>query len=180
MDIRDIIDGCRNGSRLHQQALYELFSKKMYRISLSYVNDPDDAMDILHDAFMKVFKGFREYETLPQLDAWLRRVTVNTAIDYLRRKKRLQYIGDLEGSVLELESDPLNERQLGKDLKKIIDMLPAGAKTVYNLYCLEGYNHREISGALGISEGTSKSQLSRARELLRQLILEHYEIRIPK
>lgn len=171
-----MIQGCRDGSRRHQQALYELFSRKMYGVCVSYMTDRDAAMDVLHDAFMKIFKSIGNYESLPQLEAWTRKVVVHTAIDHLRRRKKLLYIEQEEGSVLEKPEDSVNHKIDANDVNKIVEMLPAGARAVFNLYALEGYNHREIAEQLNISEGTSKSQLSRARELLRGFVNVHYQL----
>lgn len=171
---KEIVEGCRKGNRKDQQALYDHFSRKMYRVCLSYVSESDDAMDILHDSFIKIFARLGEYNSLQQLEAWIRQLTVNTAIDFLRRRKKMVYIGEDEFRLEQSPVDTTGQQMENRDLGSLIDLLPVGAKTVFNLYAVEGYNHREIASRLDISEGTSKSQLSRARQLLQGMLKTHY------
>ncbi|TND10324.1 MAG: RNA polymerase sigma-70 factor, ECF subfamily [Bacteroidetes bacterium] len=171
---KEIVDGCRKGNRKDQQALYDFFSRKMYRVCLSYVSESEDAMDILHDSFIKIFAKLAQYDSIQQLEAWIRMVTVNTAIDFIRRKKKIVYLENDDYRLEQMQTDPTGEKMESRDLDALIDLLPNGARTVFNLYAIEGYNHREIADRLEISEGTSKSQLSRARQLLQDLLKIHY------
>lgn len=176
---REILEGCRKGNRKNQQEFYDHLSRRMYRVCLSYVSEQEDAMDILHDSFIKIFgklpqQGTDTFGSLSQLEAWVRTITVNTAIDYIRKKKKILYI---ENDDYRLEPAPVNgtsEKMESNDLGVLIDLLPNGARAVFNLYAVEGYNHREIAQQLEISEGTSKSQLSRARQLLQAMLKTHY------
>ena len=175
MEIRDIIRGCKQGKRESQSALYKEFSPKMYGVVLSYVRDREAAKDILHDSFMKVFKNIRKVDPDQGIEGWMRRIVVNTSLDYLRRNTKFRMVG--------LENAP--DRPTGapspldlirnQELLNMLGKLPDGARAVFILYAVEGYNHREIAQQLKISEGTSKSQYSRARSLLRNIILSENE-----
>jgi RNA polymerase sigma factor (sigma-70 family) len=168
VEIDDIISGCVRGSREAQRELYERFSKNHFRICLNYISDRDVAMDVLHDSFMKIFRGIKPFENGQDFEAWMRTVVINTCIDQIRRAKKMRYLEMEEGE--ELGADQTTGKLEEKDLLSRISLLPEGAKCVLNLYAIEGYNHKEIASLLNISEGTSKSQLSRARQLLKNLI----------
>lgn len=146
----------------------------MYTVCLSYSHNRDVAQDIMHDAFFKVFKKFEQYREGHSLEAWIRTIVVNTAIDHVRRITKFRNVS-YEVQHEELTSqDTLINAQKTSDLLKLINMLPVGAKTVFNLHTLEGYKHHEIAEMLGISEGTSKSQFARARLILKDLVDRFY------
>lgn len=174
MDLEEIIEGCYKGDRKHQEALYKMFASKMFGVCLTYTKDRDLAQDILHDGFFKVFKKFDKYNSSWSLNAWIRRIIVNTAIDHFRKMNRITNVDFQESEYLAGSFDETSEISKTADLSDIINMLPNGAKTVFNLYTIEGYKHREIADILNISVGTSKSQLSKAKNVLRDLVNKYY------
>lgn len=170
----DIIEGCRRGSRVAQEALYKRFSRKMYGICLTYAKDEEAARDILQEGFIKVFDNISGLMPDSTLEAWVRRIMVNTAIDYFRKSiKTIWKKTSLDNSILPADDDVLS-RINEKQLLEIIKSLPSGYKVVFNLYVIEGFNHREIGEMLGISEGTSKSQFFYAKKMLKERITELY------
>jgi len=166
----DLIEGCKQGNRQMQSALYQQFSPKMYGICLRYAANTEEAEDILQEGFIKVFSKIDSFRSEGSFEGWVRRIFVNTAIEQFRKKKYTQAIGEQEENTLESSSlsalDGLGE----KDILQIVQQLSPGYRTVFNLYVIEGYSHREISEMLGINEGTSKSQLSRAKIVLQELV----------
>lgn len=161
---KELIQACIRGERVAQKQLYEKFAGKLYAISLRYMKSRDEAADVLQDAFVKIFDGLHTFRFDCPLEMWLRRIAINTALTALGKRK-INY--DLES--YEFAS---TEENLGLDaldyasLLQMVNNLPDGCKTVFNLYAIEGFKHQEIALMLGISEGTSKSQFSRARSLL--------------
>ena len=174
MELEEIIEGCYKGSRKHQEALYNMFASKMFGVCLTYTKDRELAQDILHDGFFKVFKKFDKYDNSWSLNAWIRRIIVNTAIDHFRKTNRISNVDFQENLYLAGTFNETSEISKTSDLSDIINMLPKGAKTVFNLYTIEGYKHQEIAEMLSISEGTSKSQLSKAKSVLRDLVNKYY------
>jgi RNA polymerase sigma factor (sigma-70 family) len=174
LDLEEIIEGCYKGNRKHQEALYNMFASKMFGVCLTYTRDRELAQDILHDGFFKVFKKFDKYDNSWSLNAWIRRIIVNTAIDHFRKTNRISNVDFQEHVYLAGTYDETNELSKTGDLSEIINMLPNGAKTVFNLYTIEGYKHQEIADMLEISVGTSKSQLSKAKSVLRDLVNKYY------
>jgi RNA polymerase sigma-70 factor (ECF subfamily) len=170
----EIIAGCYQGSRKHQEALYNMFASKMFGVCLTYTKDRELAQDILHDGFFKVFKKFDKYNDTWSINAWIRRIIVNTAIDHFRKMNRMSNVDFQESIYLAGSHDEVSEASKTGDLSEIINMLPNGAKTVFNLYTIEGYKHKEIADMLHISVGTSKSQLSKAKSVLRDLVNKYY------
>ena len=174
MELKEIIEGCYQGNRKHQEALYNMFASKMFGVCLTYTKDRDLAQDILHDGFFKVFKKFDQYNDAWSLNAWIRRIIVNTAIDHFRKTNRMTNVDFQESAYLAGTHDDVTEISKTADLSQLINMLPKGAKTIFNLYTIEGYKHREIAELLEISVGTSKSQLSKAKTVLKELVTKYY------
>lgn len=170
MNTEEIIINCIAGDRKAQKALYDTYSRMVLRTVMNYVSDKDSAMDIVHDSFLKIFKKISRFNNEKELESWMRTVTINTAIDFIRKSKRLEYIENDHYSLLQLQTDETSDRISHNELIRQVERLPNGAKCILNLYAIEGYNHREIAELLNISEGTSKSQLSRARQLLEQIL----------
>ena len=144
----------------------------MKGICLRYAANEDEAEDILQDAFVRGFKNLDKYSAKGPLGAWLRKITVNTALEQYRKNKSLKNLASMFEQTdinLTVEDGAIEKLELD-DLLRKIQKLPTGFRTVFNLYAVEGYNHREIAEMLNISEGTSKSQYSRARVLLRTMI----------
>ncbi|HUQ97797.1 MAG TPA: sigma-70 family RNA polymerase sigma factor [Chitinophagaceae bacterium] len=173
----DLIEGCIKGDRKTQYELYARFAPKMYGVCLRYAANAAEAEDILQEGFIKVFKKIDSFRSEGSFEGWIRRIFVNTSIEHFRRKNYLQPITDreeatLEGSYLSVLDD-LAER----DIIGLVQQLSPGYRTVFNMYVIEGYTHKDIAASLGISEGTSKSQLSRAKLILQGLVQSHIEKR---
>ncbi|MGK7395678.1 MAG: RNA polymerase sigma factor [Candidatus Cyclobacteriaceae bacterium M3_2C_046] len=169
---KELIQKCIGNERKYQEILYRKFAGKMYAICLSYAKDRSAAQDILQDGFVKVFQKMKTYSQEGSLEGWIRRIITNTAIDYYRKQARSNNLLEYED---EKNLDPNEETVLNlAEVSEIYDhlqKLPDGARVIFNLYALEGYSHKEIAKLLNISEGTSKSQVNRARSLLQKMIL---------
>lgn len=166
---KSLIDACKNGKREAQKILYETISARLYHICLRYAPNSDDASDILHDAFITILTKIQQYDERGDFMGWSMRITVNTALQWLRKNKKIQLTDEIDERkfVMHLDaSDRLNEKMI----LLLISRLPAGYRTVFNLYAIEGYDHAEIGEMLGISESTSRSQFARSRALLQKFI----------
>lgn len=166
-----LIEGCIAGKRDMQRLLYDLYSKKMMVVCLRYAPTTFEAEDIMQDAFIKVFNNIQSFKKDCPLEFWIRRIMINTALKHLRSKQLLTVSHEAE-EVANLSSDEVNLSGYTMDeLLGMIQSLAPRYRMVFNLYAIEGYNHKEISEMLGISEGTSKSQYSRARAILQSMLL---------
>jgi RNA polymerase sigma-70 factor (ECF subfamily) len=177
----DIVKRCVKGDRKAQKELYETYYSKMMGVCYRYTNNAEDARDILQDGFVKVYTNIKKYNFNGSLEGWIRRIMVNTAIDHFRKHKDVFFVDDEEGYILEnskVESDDSIYGQFGVDvIMEAIQALSPAYKTVFNLNVIEGYQHKEIAEKLNISEGTSKSNLAKAKKKLRK-ILQEKEARI--
>ena len=170
MSESDLIKGCLEGDRRAQEYLYQRFSPKMYGVCLRYAGKAEDAQDILQNGFVKVFKNLHMYRGDGSFEGWIRRIFVNTAIEHYRRQVNLYPVTENHENLLETKEVSAFDSLSVKDLMKIIQQLSPGYRTVFNLYVVEGYSHKEIAEMIGISEGTSKSQLARAKGVLQNII----------
>ncbi|MFI3321745.1 MAG: sigma-70 family RNA polymerase sigma factor [Rikenellaceae bacterium] len=174
MKITDnIIAECKKGDRAAWQRLYELCSDDMYRLSLRYSNSHEEAKDILHDGFIKIFSKIGDYRGEGSFEGWMRRIFVTLALDNLRKNKNMDF--DAEKQLEKSDSgDYLSilESISEGELISIMANLPTGYQTVLKLYCVEGYSHSEIGKMLRISTETSRSQLMRAKNRLKQLLAD--------
>jgi len=168
----DLIQGCISGDRRMQELLYNRFSSKMYAVCLRYSGNADDAQDILQDGFVKIYKNLSRFRSEGSFEGWIRRIFVNTAIEHLRRKKYLRPIEEKEENTIPNKSVTVLDSLGEKDIMNLISQLSPGYRTVFNMYVVEGYTHKEVGDILGISEGTSKSQLARARMILQDLVVK--------
>jgi RNA polymerase sigma-70 factor (ECF subfamily) len=168
----ELIEGCRRNDRTAQKALYEHMAGKMFAICCRYVKDRMEAEDVLVTSFTKVFDRIEQFKAEGSFEGWVRRIVVNESLTYLRKNKSMYLETDLEAADREPDLGALDLQLEAEDLLKLVAELPAGYKIVFNLYAIDGYSHREIAGQLGISENTSKSQLSRARTYLQNRLLE--------
>lgn len=167
---RALLAACKRGERQGQKALYQRYAPRMFSICLRYADDYHQAEDLLQEGFMKVFKALDRFRAEGALEGWMRRIFVNTAIEHHRRKHHLYPLVDVLNTEQE-EHDPGVLDQLAADeLLNLVNGLSPGYRAVFNLYVVEGYPHKDIAEMLGISEGTSKSQLARARVLLQKRI----------
>jgi RNA polymerase sigma-70 factor (ECF subfamily) len=171
-DIKKIIKGCLAGNRRDQELLYRRHSAKLYAVSLQYSSNDEEARDILQEGFIKIFENLKNYKHEGSFEGWIRRIVVNTALEKFRSRHNLFRVDDID-TITEPEAEPDNEDYSGLqavDLLYIIRELPPKYRMVFNLYAIEGYSHREIGDMLNISEGTSKSNLSRARIILQRRV----------
>ena len=169
-----LVDACKDGQRQAQKELYDKFSGKMMTVCLRYTGTREEAEDILQIGFVKVFTKITEFKATGSLEGWIRKVMVNTALESFRKKNVLNGASDVteinqQGHV---SFNPIEDEMNAKELIKVIQKLPDGFRAVFNLYAIEGYNHMEIAKLLNISEGTSKSQYSRAKEWLRTKLIK--------
>ena len=167
IDQKSLINDCLRGKRPAQKLLYEHFSSMMLSVCYRYTKSMDDAEDVLQEGFIKVFTYLHQYKSEGELGAWIRRIMVNTAINYL--KKNRNYQTDLSFDDMPLHPVSYDDPAITLDTKQLADLirqLPPGFQAIFNLHAVEGYTHVEIGEMLGINEGTSRSQYSRARALL--------------
>ncbi|GAB3199070.1 RNA polymerase sigma-70 factor (ECF subfamily) [Pontibacter aydingkolensis] len=165
-----LIEGCIAGKRDMQRLLYDLYSKKMMAVCMRYAPTSFEAEDIMQDAFVKVFSNLQNFKKDCPLEFWIRKIMVNTALKHLRNKQLLTVSHEAD-EVANLPSDNVNLSGYSLDeLMGMIQSLAPRYRMVFNLYAIEGYNHKEIGEMLGISEGTSKSQYSRARAILQSIL----------
>lgn len=173
--IEDYIEDLRREKRSAQQEVYQLLSGKMLSVCRQYIADIHYAEDVMVSAFMKVFTTMNKYENKGSFEGWVRRIMVNESISFLRSQKKLTNIEEYPDVVQDLTSEYEGDLSL-EEIQRLIDQLPEGCRTIFNLYVIEEYKHQEIASILQISEGTSKSQLAQARKLLQQQ-LEHLKNR---
>lgn len=170
-----LVDKARNYDRSAQYELYRLYSKAMLNVSFRIVNDIAEAEDVLQESFVSAFKNLEKYRGDATFGSWLKRIVINNSINLI--KKRKLDLTDISEYRDEQADDPVNENtpvlDIGK-VKKAIEMLPTGFRTVLSLYLLEGYDHKEIGEIMEISESTSKSQFNRAKKKLRLILKELY------
>lgn len=172
-----ILEGCISGKREFQELLYKQYSGKMFALCLRYCrNRPDgerEAEDVLQEGFIAVFRNIQSFRRDGSLEGWIRRIIVNTALMHLRaKKKELDFsdIDDVAGRYHPESYFDTDSEINAKELTRMLDQLPEGYRLVFNLFAIEGYSHKEIAESLGITEGTSKSQLSKARGCLQEML----------
>ncbi|MEM1217994.1 MAG: RNA polymerase sigma factor [Bacteroidota bacterium] len=170
MTEQEMIQGCKAGDRKAQKLLYESYSPKLFGVVKRYVKSPEDAEDVLIEGFFKVMTKIDLYSGSGSFMGWMRRIMVNEALMFLRKNNNFNMTVEINNN-LHMPTKVTVEDQLAADaILALLDKLPVGYRTVFNLYVLEGYKHREIAEELGISINTSKSQLILARKRLRELI----------
>jgi RNA polymerase sigma factor (sigma-70 family) len=169
---KTLLDGCRRHDRHAQRFLFEHFSARMLSLCCRYVKDKMEAEDIMLIGFTKVFDRIRQFKEDGSFEGWIRRIMVNESLTYLRRNKSMYLETDIGVAECEPNYDKLDTALEADDLIQLISELPAGYRIVFNLYAIDGYSHQEIATQLGISENTSKSQLSRARTHLQKRLLK--------
>src|SRR5215211_5021956 len=160
-----------------QRELYERFAPKMYGVCLRYAGSAEEAEDILQEGFIKVFNKIASFRNEGSFEGWIRRIFVNTAIEHYRKKTYLQPITEQEENTMEANYLSVLDSLAEKDIVQLVQQLSPGYRTVFNMYVIEGYTHKQIADELGINEGTSKSQLSRAKLILQDLVRKHIDKR---
>ncbi|WP_207429728.1 RNA polymerase sigma factor [Pedobacter sp. SYSU D00535] len=170
--VDDLLEGCRRGERRAQELLYKMLASRMLGVCTRYAKDRYEAEDMLQIGFVKVFQKVKEFRGEGSFEGWIRRIMVNSAIEVYRKNQRMLDVVDIN-EVYDVQQVTFDMNGLEtKDLLRLIQQLPAGYKLVFNLYAIEGYSHKEIADQLGITEGASKSQLSRARAVLKEKIMK--------
>ncbi|MDR2027114.1 MAG: sigma-70 family RNA polymerase sigma factor [Prevotellaceae bacterium] len=168
-----LIKGCIKKDIRAQKQLYEKYAPLMMSVCLRYVKDKEIAQNLLHDGFIKLFDKIHTYSGSGSFVGWMRKIFVNTALEYLRHNDVFKYSIDVDIAVnIESAEESPVDKISADELMKCITELPPGFRTVFNMFAIEGYSHAEIAEQLGIQEGTSRSQYARARTLLQQKILK--------
>jgi RNA polymerase sigma-70 factor (ECF subfamily) len=166
----DLIKGCIEGSPEMQKLLYDLYSSKMYGVCLRYAENAEDANDVMQEGFIKVYRSLPKFRSEGSFEGWIRRIFVNTSIEHYRKKTKKYNITEVQENTIEDKELSALDSLATKDILNIINELSPGYKQVFNLHVVEGYSHKEIADILGITEGTSKSQLARAKGVLKKII----------
>lgn len=168
----DLIRGCLAGDSRMQEVLYNRFAPKMYAVCLRYSNNTEDAQDLLQEGFIKIYRNLDRFRAEGSFEGWVRRVFVNTSIEHYRRKMNISSTSEREEALVEDHSWNALDKLAEKDIIRLVQDLSPGYRTVFNMYAIEGYSHKEIGNMLNISEGTSKSQLARAKGILQKRVEE--------
>jgi RNA polymerase sigma-70 factor (ECF subfamily) len=171
MSEHQLIKGCRKGERPAQKELYDTYSRKMMGVCLRYVSDRETARDVLQEGFVKVFSSIDAYSGEGSFEGWMRKIFVNCALEFLRKTDVLREAVTLDNTA-ELPNPDysvISDITAG-ELLQMVQQLPSGFRTVFNLFAIEGFSHKEIGEILGITESTSRSQFTRARQLLQRKI----------
>lgn len=179
--LNNIIKQCIKEDRKAQKELYKLYYSKMMNVCYRYAKNSDDAQDLLQDGFVKVFSHLKSYDFKGSFEGWIRKIMVNTAIDFYRKNKGIYFVEDDNNFILEtvrIESADSIYSNFGVDeIMHSIQQLSPVYKTVFNMYVIDGYSHKEISEQLNISEGTSKSNLSKAKQNLQEILLKRAKVK---
>ena len=167
---------CRKGKRKAQEQLYRAFAAKMFAVCLYYSKNKDDAEDLLHNGFIKVFQKIDQFKGDGPFEAWIRRVFMNTALEQYRKKSILYSINEnIDYPDYTDDADIISQLSTNEIINLIQELSPA-YQMIFNLYVIEGYTHKEISDLLGIAEGTSKSNLARAKAILQKKVIKQFKI----
>ena len=161
---KDLIQGCISGDRKMQELLYKKFASKMYGVCLRYANNNDDAKDLLQE----IFKNLEKFRGEGSFEGWIRRIFVNTSIEHFRKKVKMYNVSEVQENTVEDTDLTILDTLAAKDIISLVNELSPGYKTVFNMHVIEGFSHKEIADMLGITEGTSKSQLARAKGVLKK------------
>ena len=171
----EILDGCLRNDRKCQELLYKQFYGYAVGVCMRYVPNREEAVEVVNDGFLKVFQKVQMYDADKPFKLWLRRIMINTALDHYRQNIKFQHHDDIsvaENSIATSDTNSAYSHLAHEELIELIQQLTPAYRTVFNLYVIDGYSHEEISQKLGISEGTSKSNLARARENLRNMLVK--------
>ena len=168
----ELINKCIKGELKAQRELYDRYAAKLMPVAMRYGKSQEDAEDILQDAFVKIFNSLESFRQEAQFLTWLKRIVINTSINHNRRKLYEQPMLDIEKTPLHVEKELIISHLHFTEIMAMLQKLPIGCRTVFNLFAIEGFQHKEIAEQLEISEGTSKSQYARARALLKAMLDE--------
>jgi RNA polymerase sigma factor (sigma-70 family) len=165
-------EGCLRNERKQQEALYRALAPKMLAVCMRYANDKDEAQDILQEGFIKMFNNVQKYRGDGNLEGWIRRIMVHTAISRYRKLKPMVLVEDMAENDLDVSTSNNANNLEAKDLMKLVQQLPSSYRSVFNLYAIEGYSHQEIGNKLGITELLSRTTLYRARNILKEKLMQ--------
>jgi len=169
----ELIEGCKLSNRKFQEILYKTFAPKMLSICLRYSGNKNDAQDILQEGFIKVFNNLQGYKAEGSFEGWLKKIFIRTAIDHYNKIQFTNPTSEIEESLPnEMDVSVLEEIAVNEVLS-LVQKLPENYQTIFNLSVIEGYTHKDIAELLGISEGTSKAQLAKAKAILQKLIIKY-------
>ena len=168
----ELIKGCLRHEPYAQKLLYDTYSSKMYAICYRYLKDSMEAEDVLVTSFTKIFEKIGQFKYEGSFEGWIKRIVVNESLTCLRRNRSMYLETDLDQVDYHPNYNNLNDHLETEDLLQLVKQLPSGYRVVFNMYAIDGYSHKEIAESLGISENTSKSQLSRARMYLQKQLKE--------
>jgi RNA polymerase sigma-70 factor (ECF subfamily) len=171
---KEMIEGCRKGKSKYQEMLYRHFYGYAMGICLRYANSHDEACEMVNDSFLKIFTKMHQYDEKNPFRAWLRRVVINTAIDYYRKNKKHTGFQDIQQVRTEETDENALDKLSAEDILKLLLHVPEHYRIIFNLYEIEGYSHEEISQQLDIPESTSRTYLSRAKTKLRECIQKFF------
>ncbi len=175
---RELIKDCKKGKSSAQKAVYDKYASLMLTVCVRYIKDRMEAEHVMVGGMVKVFKNVGQFQEQGSFEGWIRRIMVNESLIYLRKNKNMAMHTDIDDVKEEPNLEALADSMHAEELLKLIENLPVGYRTVFNLYAIEGFKHEEIGEMLGISTGTSKSQLNRARKLLqKQLVALENEVK---
>ncbi|MBT3209167.1 MAG: RNA polymerase sigma factor [Bacteroidetes bacterium] len=171
---KNIIEGCIRNSRKYQKILYERYSQVLLGICYRYARDKSEAEDILQEGFIKIFYNIKQYSGAGSFEGWMKRIIVNTSITHYHKNLKHNYNDDInEIRETKIEENTFEDADFTREeLFSVINELPHGYKTIFNLYAIEGYKHKEIAEKLEIDINTSKSQFSRARKQIQKKLIE--------
>ncbi len=173
-NIQKIVKGCVRHNGRAQKALYDRYAPKMMGLCLRYTKDKSDAEDIFQEGFVKVFENIHQLQKVETLEWWMKRIFINEALQLFKKHKKIDIAHDYNSTQLpSRESDEILARLGAEEITQLIQELPSGMQMVVNLYIIEGYPHKEIANLMGISEGTTKSQLHDARKILQKKLIQN-------
>lgn len=177
MTDQELANGCAAGKRDAQELLWKLYSRKMMTVCLRYCDSQEEAEDVLQEGFIKVFDKIGQWQGTGPLGGWIRTIMVNTALTYLRSRNKWRNTTDIETvQLIDAEEISAISRMNEQSLLELIEKMPSGYRTVFNLFAIEGYPHKEIAEMMGISENTSKTQFLKAKNWLKKHLTEKQEI----
>lgn len=176
-----LIQGCLNNLASAQEALYERFSPRMLGVCYRFAKNREDAEDMLQDGFMKIYAQISQFRNAGSLEGWIRKIMVHTCINFLKKNKKFTDSVDLiHASKIHMNENNIPSMLQAKQVVECIRMLPIGYRTVLNLYAIEGFSHKEIGEILEIQESTSRSQYTRARSMLEEILIKRKILQKPR
>ena len=172
-NIDEIIRGCRDGKRIYQRRLYELYYAYGMSICMRYSRNEDDAIEIVNDSFMKVYKNIKKFNTQQPFKPWFRRILINTSLNYIKKNEKFKRQESMDNHRDLMTAEDILSKISYQEMIQMVQSLSTAYRTVFNLYVIDGFKHEEIAKTLGISVGTSKSNLAKAKGKLRAIILRN-------